>query len=295
MQRENRKYVLLAVLAYLVIMVGAYRWSLQQVPTDGPLLAHIEREEVRKRKERQAAEAIAKAQAAPATAEARMSSAGVAYMAARYDATHVVFVVSSESRFSPIRSSVLAGTPTRLPAPEKTYAALAGMQELWEPDPNSLRFFPKLFQTTKSGDSWTLSLSATSTIPVAIERPIIAPTGCSLGIGFLALVPADQLSNFASSPREFFVVRQNPVDAAEPAVNAQIAELPHWKASPALAHQIEVLLNERMKQEVAQLDLRITSNLAAQQGESSVGTGRPTLKEWLHADKALARGEGSLE
>jgi hypothetical protein len=50
-----------------------------------------------------------------------------------------------------------------------------------------------------------------------------------------------------------------------------------------------------MKQEVAQLDLRITSNLAAQQGESSVGTGRPTLKEWLHADKALMRGDGTLE
>jgi hypothetical protein len=172
MQRENRKYVLLAVLAYLVIMVAAYRWSLQQIPTDGPLLTHIEREEVRKMKERQAAEAIAKAQAGPATAEARMSSAGVAYVAARYDVTHVVFVVSSESRFSPIRSSVLAGTPTRLPAPEKTYASLAGMQELWEPDPNSLRFFPKLFQTTKAGDSWTLSLSSTLTIPVFIERPI---------------------------------------------------------------------------------------------------------------------------
>lgn len=294
MQRKNRKWVFLAVLAYLLIMVAAYRWSLQQIPTDGPLLTHIEREEVRKMKLRQAAEAEAKAHPKPELADARLATAGPAYVAARYDSTHIVFIISTESRFSSIRSSILAGTPTRIPASPEPSAPLAGLQELWEPDTTSLHFFPKIFQTTHTGDTWTLSLTATSTIPVTIDRPILAPTGCSLAIGFLASISADQQKSFTASRREYFVVRHDPVPSVDPPISAQIVELPQWKPTPALAREIERQLTERMKQEVANVDARIIP-FAGTLGNDPVGSTERRIREWLRDDKALARGEGSLD
>ena len=56
---------------------------------------------------------------------------GLHFVAARYDATRVVFMVAaetSESRFA--SSSHLAGHPIKIPAPPKPAAPLAGLQEL---------------------------------------------------------------------------------------------------------------------------------------------------------------------
>jgi hypothetical protein len=61
---------------------------------------------------------------------------------------------------------------------------------------------------------------------------------------------------------------------------------------------MEQELNARMKEEVAKIDARLIGN-AASPGATSVplpiGDARPRLKEWLHADKALASGEGVLD
>jgi hypothetical protein len=220
-------------------------------------------------------------------------------VAARYDQNHVVFIVATdtESRFSP-NPLLRSGSPTRIAAPVRPASPLAGLQELWEPDQQSLHFFPKIVQTTHVGDQWTLNVSPDATIPVAIERAIIAPTGCNLALGFLASVPADQQKAFAASSAEYFAVRRIPVAQADPQVQSHIGEIFGWKASAAFSRQIEQQLNDRMKAEVAAMDARLVANAGtpgAVAGESPVGYARPRMKEWLHADRALARGEGKLE
>ena len=300
MRRKNRKWVATAVALYLFVMWSAYRWSIAQRPTDGPIFEHIQREEARKDRERRAREAQEQAKAEPQpTRESRLNAAGPAFVAARYDAAHIVFLVATdtETRFSASPLSRFGGKPTKVPAPSKPTAPLAGLQELWEPDSHSLHFFPEIVQQTQPGKQWTLSLSPDSSIPVTIERVVLAPTGCSLGIGFLASVPPDQQASFAAA-RDYFVIRHNAVESADPPVAAHIAELPDWKASSALAKQIERQLRERMKQEIAAIDARLRANAAspgAAAGEFPIGNARPRLKEWIHADQGLTRGEGALD
>jgi hypothetical protein len=300
MRRKNRKWVATAVVIYLFIMWSAYRWSIHQIPDDGPILAHLEKEAVRKGLEQRAEEA--RKQIAPPTGEARLNAAGPAYVAARYDTTHVVFMVTTEteSRF-PVSAHTPNGSPTRISAPARPAAPLAGLQELWEPDSQSLHFFPKIIQTTQPGDQWTMNLDPASTITVAVERPVIAPLGCSLAVGFLATVPPDQQSAFAASRSEYFAVRHAAVESANPPINLPankaIGEI-SWTRSPALTTEIESQLNARMKQELARIDAGLRANAhspGATATEMPVGNVRPYLKEWIRADRALARGEGTLD
>jgi hypothetical protein len=299
MRRKNRKWVATAVALYLLVMWSAYRWSIGQRPADGPILEHIQHEEMRKFKEKRAREAEEEAKAQPHLAEARLNAAGPAFVAARYDATHVVFIVTTdtESRFSP--SPLIAdGTHAKIPVPAHPAAPLAGLDELWEPDSSALHFFPKIVQQTQPGEQWTLSLSPDSTIPVVIERTVIAPAGCSLGIGFLASVPSDQRAAYAASGRDYFLVRRAAVASVDPPVAAHIAELTDWKTSPDLAQQIEQQLNQRMQQEVTNIDARLLANANSpgmSAAELPVGNARPRLKEWIHADRGLTRGEGTLD
>jgi len=300
MRAKNIKWVLLAVVAYVAIMVAAWRWSKQQIPTDGPLLQAREREEVRKFKEKQAADAEAKAQAAlqpQAPGAPRLAAAGPAYVAARFDRTHVVVVVTTdaESRFSTGPLHQLVRLPSRIPAPEQPSAPLAGLNELYEPDAQALHFFPKIFQTTAPGDRWTLSLSATSTIPVVIERPVLAPTGCSLSLGYIASIPPDQQAALDAANSQYFLVRRNPVEFADPQVAAQITDLPHWKPSPALSLHIQQQLTDRMKQELEQIDARLMANAGTPGGDTPVGSSRPQIKEWVRLDEQLAHGEARLD
>ncbi len=297
MRRKNRKWVAIAAALYLFVMWSAYRWAISERPTDGPLLDHIENEAVRKQAERRAEEA--RKQSLPPNGESRLNAAGPAFVAARYDATHVVFMVATdtESRF-PSSALTRDGTPTRISAPAQPAAPLAGLQELWEPDSQSLHFFPKIIQAARPGDQWIVNVGPGLTMPVAIERPVIAPLGCSLALGFLASVPADQQSAFATSSRDYFAVRRTAVEPASPPVAALIGEIPGWKISPAMAQPIENQLNARMKQELAQIDARLRANAAspgATAGDLPIGGARPYLKEWMHADRALARGQGSLD
>jgi hypothetical protein len=300
MHRKNRKWVATAVVLYLFVMWSAYRWSIRQIPDDGPILDHIEKEAVRKGLEQRAEEA--RKQILPPTGEARLNAAGPAYVAARYDATHVVFMVTTdtESRF-PVSAHTPNGSPTRISAPARPAAPLAGLQELWEPDSQSLHFFPKIIQTTQPGDQWTMNLDPASTITVAVERPVIAPLGCSLAIGFLASVPPEQQSAFAASRSEYFAVRRAGVEPANPPVNLPAGEAIGeigWPQSPALSTEIETQLNTRMKQELAPIDESLHANAnspGATATDMPVGNVRPYLREWLRADRALARGEGTLD
>jgi hypothetical protein len=299
MRRKNRKWVATGVALYLFVMWSAYRWGVAQRPTDGNIFEHIEREAKRKNAEDRAKALAKEAAAQPKpTGESRLAAAGPAFVAARYDATHVVFMVSveTESRFA--SSPQFGGTPIRVPTSAKPSAPLAGLQELWEPDSHALHFFPEIVQNTHPGEQWMLSVSSDTTIPVVIDRAVIAPTGCSLALGFLATVRPDQQAAFAASSQEYFVVRRMPVESADTPAQSHIADISQWKAPPVLRKQIEQQLNQRMQQEVAKIDARLVANAAspgASAGESSIGPARPRLKEWIHADHALIRGEGALD
>jgi hypothetical protein len=301
MRRKNRKWVATAIVLYLGVMYSAYRWSIAQRPQDGPILEHIQSEEVRKFKERRAAEAAELARSAPQpTGQSRLEAAAPAFFAARYDATHVVFMVVSETeaRFPTAPGGRLSGTPSKVAAPPKPYAPLAGLDELWEPDSQALHFFPAIIQKTQPGDPWTLNVAPDSTVPVVIERVVVAPTGCSLSLGFLASVAPEYKNTLAQSPREYFVVRHAPVEAVTPPAESHIVELPHGTLFPAVSKQIEDQLTERMKEEVAKIDERLMANAAspgATAADSPVGSARPRLKEWIHADRGLVRGEGKLD
>jgi len=298
-RRRNRKWVALAVSLYLGLMYAAYRWSIAQWPADGNILSHIEREEVRKYKERVAREAEEAARLEPHTAESRLNAAP-ALVAARYDATHVVFIVITDaaSRFSasPLGSS--GGKPTRIAAADHPAAPLASLDELYEPDSQALNFLPDVVRKTEPGDPWILDADAHSTIPVVVERTIVAPAGCSLALGFLASVPPASQPAFAAISDDYFLVRHAAVPPANPPIVSQIGELAEWKTSPEFAQQIEQQLNERMKQEVAAIDARLVGNArspGATASELPIGNARPRLKEWLQADQGLARGEGALD
>jgi hypothetical protein len=295
MRRKNRKWVAIAGLLYLFVMWSAYRWGIAQRMTDGNIFDRIERESNAKRLAELAQEEAA--QPKP-MGESRLTAAGPAFMAARYDATHVVFMVAAETESRFAASSNVSGKPVKIPTPLKGAAPLAGFQELWEPDSQSLHFFPEIVQKTQRGEQWFLNLSPDSTIPVVIDRAVIAPMGCSLSMGFLASVPPEQLAAFAASSQEYLAVRRQAVESVDPPVIAHIAELREWKPSPATTTLIERQLTERMKQEVERFDARLVANdgsPGATAGESPVGHAQPRLKEWIHADRGLMRGEGLLD
>ena len=299
MRRKNRKWVAIAVLLYLFVMWSAYRWSIGQRIPEGNIFVRIQREGIRRQNEERARAAQEQAPPPP-TGENRLIAAGPAYVAARYDATHVAFIVATdtESRFATSIVGRASTTPTRISAPAKPFAPLAGLQELWEPDSQALHFFPEIVQKTLPGEHWTLSVSPDSTIPAVIDRVVLAPIGCSLSLGFLATIPEESQASFKNSSREYFVVRRAAVESANPAVPANIGELADWRTSPATAKGIEQQLNARMKDEVAKIDAHLLANAAspgAAAGQSPLGNARPRLKEWLHADKGLTRDQGALD
>jgi hypothetical protein len=302
MRRKNRKWVALAVLLYGFLMWSAFRWSIAQRPADGSILEHIQREETRKFKEKRAKEGQEQAEALHLpTGESRLNAAGPAYVAVRYDESHVVFLVAGDTQSRFLSNSSLRFVreiPDKIPAASHPAAPLAGLQELWEPDSTALHFFPAIIQKTPPGEPWILSAGPGLTFPVVIDRPVIAPTGCSLGFGFLASIAPEQQSSFNTISNDYFVVRRASVESADPPVSSRIAELPSSKPSFAMQQQLVAQLSDRMQHELAQIDARLLAN-AHSPGETSsdlpIGNARPRLQEWLRADQGLARGEGVLD
>jgi hypothetical protein len=304
MRPRHYKWIAAAAALYLFIMWSAYRWSIAQRPADGSLFEQINRKGYarlaeERSKAAQAAQPQDQATPTPA-AEARLNAAGPAYVAARYDATHVVFIVTDDtaSRFSNSPLSRFASAPTKISAPARPVAPLAGLQELWEPDPRSLHFLPTIIQQTQPGDQWILSLTADQSIPVKIDRAVIVPTGCSLALGFLAEIPPDQQARYAASEREYFSIRRAAVESADPPLATHVSELTNWKATPAVRKQIEHQLAGHMNEELTRIDAGLRSNAGspgATANEYPVANPYPHLKEWLRADRALSRGEGVLD
>lgn len=305
MRRKYRPYIALGVGLYLYIMWSAFHWEKSQRLPDGNIFQHLENERIRKFVEDQKNAQKNHPDVRPtAEAESRLN-AGPAFVAMRYDASHVVFMVAtdSESRFGHASNS-----PQKIAAPAQASAHLAGLDELWETDSGSSRRLPESVKDTSAGDEWTLSVSPDSTLPVAIERAVTAPTGCSLALGFLAAVPEEQQVSFAASSEEYFVVRRVPVTAAEMGSTAPgsaqgsghsvpVSKL-DWKPAPTFQRQIESLLNERMQQELTRLDATLRDNANSPDTNPDPWLAknvRARRREWLHRDKRLATGEGRLD
>jgi hypothetical protein len=320
MRRKYRPYVAIGVGLYLLVMWSAFRWGRSQHLPDGNIFDHIENE--RKRKFVADQKKQLEAPRAASTAESRMN-AGPAFIAVRYDAHHVVFMVAtdSESRFGRASAMSQSGTAQRgtsqpgplqkIAAPAEPSAQLAGLEELWETDSGWSRRVPENVKDTVPGEQWNLSVSADSIIPVTIERAVTAPTGCSLALGFLAAVPEEQ-QTFAASYEEYFVVRRGAIAGPDTAggllssqsapvsrpTSARPAELVGWEAPASSQKQIVTLLNQRMLQELARMDTTLRANLNSPDPNPDpwlAGNVRTRRREWLHRDKKLAAGEGQLD
>jgi hypothetical protein len=169
MRRKYRPYVAIGVGLYLLVMWSAFRWERGQHLPDGNIFEHIENERKRKFVEDQKKQAESRPASTP---ESRMN-AGPAFIAVRYDADHVVFMVAtdSESRFGHVSE-----TPQKIAVPAESSAHLAGLEELWETDSGWSRRVPENVKDTVPGEQWSLSVAAGSQVPVTIERAVTART-----------------------------------------------------------------------------------------------------------------------
>ena len=296
MSRKTKSWVLIAAVLYLVVLWSAYRWGKSQRRPHGSVPDRIESD--------------AKAKAAPPkspefplppTAESRLDGGGTAFIAARYDATRVAFLVTNgtERRFAEPGAGNGEATFHKIPAPEKPSAELAGMQELWEPE--SFARLPEVVKQMSGEDDkqWTLQVSPELTIPVALERPVIIPSGCSLGAGFLAAVPRAQQAAYAASSQEYYVIRRAPAQLANPVRSSRnISPQRDWESTPEFQKQLAALLGARMKQELSRIDATLRVN-AQNPGESEragpAAQVRARPKEWPRLDLRLERDEGKLD
>jgi hypothetical protein len=109
--------------------------------------------------------------------------------------------------------------------------------------------------------TWVLQLSPDSSIPVTIDRAVLADTGCSLSVGFLATIPPGQRAAFSSASEDYFVVRRLPVASAEPPQSPeQVSEEPDWHPTPAFERQMVRLLTDRMRRDLPQVDADLLDN-----------------------------------
>jgi hypothetical protein len=296
MSRQAKSLTLVASGLYLVLLWYAYRWGDSQRFPDGPLFVHMENERRKK-----AAHDKPPDLPPPLTAQARLDAGGPSFVAVRYDATHVVFMVANgtEARFAEPASGHSSATLTRVSAPEKPAAQLAGMHELWEPE--SLSSLPELVKKMSRDEDkqWTLELSPDSSIAVTLEQPVIAPNGCALGAGFLASIAPAQQAAFGASSQEYFVIRRAPAQLADPVHSSNyISELRDWKSTPGFQQQMAALLTVRMKQELARIDATVRANMQnPNQPQPAWPSARVRIrpKEWLRLDARLVRDEGKLD
>lgn len=298
MTRKSRFAVLVAAAIYVFILWMAFRWGASQRYPEGSIFAHREAE-LRKRL---AAEAAMRPQPerTPQSALARIDAAMPAYIAVRYDDTHVVFLAAprAEPRFPETSVKLLSGVITKIAAPSKVSADLAGLEELWEPDRRSRYHLPRIMQSMPIGEPWILDTSPNATTAVSLERPVIAALGCSISAGFLAAPAAASEHAFSASPAEYFVIRRSPVESSDPPSKVQIGELHDWSAAPDFTIQLQKLLNDRMKQELLAMDNQLFANA---ENPSQVErpwpatSSRKRIKHWLSIDDKLERGQGQLD
>jgi hypothetical protein len=290
MRRKYWPYIFLAIVLYGTVVWSAYQWGANQRLPDGSIFEHLANES----RERALASATAESPLPP-TADSRFRAAGPAFVAIRQGTDHVVFMVDQTSLVFGRHS----GHPQRISVSATPAAELAGLRELWGATPEVFDSLPGIVKNTPVGQPWVLQLSPDSSIPVTIDRVVLADTGCSLSVGFLATVPPGQRAAFAATSEDYFVVRRLPVASAEPPqFPEQVSEEPTWQPSAAFERQMVRLLTDRMQRDLPQVDADLVDNQEhLAQREETWPLVRPAgtwLAEWKQLDRQLQDGQGQL-
>jgi len=196
---------------YLILMWSAYRWAIRQREPEGNIFARIEHEGIR----RLAEERRRRRRSAPTFRLPLIpAERSCVVVAARYDRTHVVFVVAADrSRDSRLgRSTTFRNSPPGSPRRHSLLRRWLRLQELYEPDSISASF-RRSFNRRKRA-AVTLNLSPDHRYSGGHRRPVICAYGCSLAPGFL---PQSLLTSncFSATGREYFSVRRIPVESVD--------------------------------------------------------------------------------
>jgi hypothetical protein len=290
MRRKYWPYIFLAVVLYGTLVWSAYQWGASQRLPDGSIFEHLANESREK-----ALSSATTGPPPPPTADSRFRDAGPAFVAIRQGTSQVVFMIDQTSLVFGRHS----GHPQRIAVSATPAAELAGLRELWGPTPEVLDSLPGMVKNTPVGQPWVLQLSPDSSIPVRIDRAVLADTGCSLSVGFLATVPPGQRAAFAATSKDYFVVRRLPVASAEPPQSPeQVSELPYWRPTPAFERQMAGLLTDRMRRDLSPVDTELRDNQEyIAKREETWPLVRPAgtwLAEWTQLDRQLQDGQGQL-
>jgi hypothetical protein len=290
MRRKYWPFVFLAVALYMTVVWSAYQWGASQRLPDGSIFEHLANQS----RERALASAPTGSPPLPPTPDSRFHDAGPAFVAIRQGTSHVVFIVDQTSLVFGRHS----GHPQRIAVSATPAAELAGLRELWGPTPEVFDSLPGMVKNTPVGQPWVLELSPDSSIPVTIDRAVLADTGCSLSVGFLATVPPSQRAAFAATSEDYFVVWRLPVAPAEPPQSPEQVSETDWHPTPAFERQLVGLLTDRMRRDLPQVDADLLDNQDyIAQREETWPLVRPAgtwLAEWKHLDRQLQDGQGQL-
>lgn len=225
-----------------------------------------------------------------------------AFIAFRYDRTHLVFRIGNEETqfcLSPSQLKSLRKLDATIPDYKKDDFLWFPGTDLWEPNPAVLSANRLLFDLAHSGEQWELELSANSRIPVIVQQPVIG-TYDSYFAGFLAEVAPTSQLEFAASTQQFFLIHKvTSTGRGSTTDTPTIGPLPEWKATPELEARIERILNARMQAELA----AVRTQSAPEYERYSAETWNKSLesvpggwaKQWKEFDEKLSVGEGKLD
>jgi hypothetical protein len=151
MRRKYRPYVALGIGLYLLTMWSAFRWERSQHLPDGNIFDHIENERKRKFVEDQKKDEKKdqKNQPPTSTAESRIN-ASPAFIAVRYDANHVVFMVKTDSelRFGSASEAIQKSAPQKTPHQRRRPPSWRVWNSYGKPIERTLRRLPENVKDT---------------------------------------------------------------------------------------------------------------------------------------------------
>ncbi len=207
------------------------------------------------------------------------------FVAIRYDKTHVLFRVAdqrSDFEFGEDRAKDLHTLPEPI--------AKFGGGALWEPDAQLLADSRALYDRAPIGESWQLEITAGVSVPVIVQKPVLASAGC---FSYAGVIAEARDPVFAVSEKQYFLVHKPAAAPASVQKRTSVSELPDWKLTPELRAQIEKLLQPRIKDEAAKVH---DSSLPEYEHVAKIGKSEfAWAQHWKQADERLMRGEGKLD
>lgn len=290
MSRKYWPYIFVIALIYWAILRSAYQWGDSQRLPDGSIFEHLAHQEREK-----ALAAIVPTPPPESTPDSRFRDAGPAFVAVRRSPSQILFMVDETS----VVFGRHSGHPQRISVSAEPTATLAGLRDLWAPTSEVWDSLPGLVKSTPKGQQWVLQLSSDANVPVTIDRAVLADTGCSLSVGFLATVASGKQREFAAAPQDYFVIHRFPTAPAErPQSPDEVLELPDLKPAPEFEEAIARQLNQRMHKELLKVHSELMDNQEhIEQREETWPFVRPVgtwLAQWIQIDQQLQNGKAKL-